>query len=322
MIPLPTNIKIIENKDNKALFEIEGLYPGYGVTMGNSLRRVLFSSLEGSAVTQIKIKNASHEFSTIDGVFEDVISIILNIKQLSFKMHSLEPQKLILKNKGEKVVTGADIDLPTQVELMNKDLHIATLTDKKSDFEMELQVERGLGYVSANQEKSEKLEVGQISVDAIFTPIRSVNFRVENMRIGKRTDFDRLFIEIETDGTITPEDALSESANILVDHFSLIRGKQNNEKEKIESVDNIDSKKKEIKKEKIDSGSSEKEDVKIEDLEISSRTLNILTKNNIKKVSGLLKKTEEFLMNLDGMGDKGLNEIKDVVKKLGFELKK
>ncbi len=321
MIPLPTNIKVIEKKDNKAFFEIEGLYPGYGVTIGNSLRRVLFSSLEGAAVTQIKIKNAHHEFSTIDGVFEDVISIILNVKQLSFKMHSLEPQKLILKVKGEKKITGADIELPTQVELMNKDLHIATLTDKKAEFEMELQVERGLGYVLANQEKNEKLEVGQISVDAVFTPIKNVNFRVENMRIGKRTDFDRLFLEVETDGTITPEDALSEAASTLVDHFLFIKGKHDKQKDVINDPETVGDSEKETKQEKKDS-SDNKDNIKIEDLDISSRTINILMKNNIKTVSGLLRKTDDFLMNLEGMGDKGVGEIKEILNKLGFELKK
>ncbi len=298
MIPLPTNLKVIEKKDNKAIFQVEGLYPGYGVTLGNSLRRVLYSSLEGAAVTQIKIKGVSHEFSTIPGVLEDVISIILNVKNLRFKTHSNEPQKAVLKVKGERKVSGLDIEIPTQLELANKDAHIVTLTDKKSSFEMELQIEKGLGYVPADQERGEKLEIGQIQIDAIFTPIRDVNFRVENMRVGKRTDFDRLFIEVETDGTIAPEDAFAQASKILVDHFSQIAGKDN--------------------------GMPEESDLgktKIDDLEISSRTANILLKNNIKTASGISKKTEKSLLKLEGMGDKGVMEIKSALKKIDMDLK-
>ena len=314
MIPLPTNLKVIEKKENKAIFQIEGLYPGYGLTVGNSLRRTLFSSLEGAAVTQVKIKGANHEFSTIDGILEDVISIILNVKQLRFKIHSDEPQKVLIKAKGEKKIKGSDIELPTQVELINKDNHIATLTDKKSEFEMELQIEKGLGYVSADQERGEKLEVGQISVDAIFTPIKNVNFRVDNMRVGKRTDYDRLFIEIETDGTVDPEEALSKASEILVNHFSFLLNK--NEKDALISEP--------IKKEEPEEELENQEDkeIKIEDLNLNSRTANILMKNNIKTVSGILRKSEESIMNLEGMGEKGLKEIKKIIKKLGFELKK
>ncbi len=303
MIPLPKSLKVVEKKDNKALFEIEGLYPGYGVTLGNSLRRVLYSSLQGAAVTQIKIKEVQHEFTTIPGVLEDIISIILNIKDLRFKIHSDEPQKAYIKAKGEKKVKSSDIQLPTQLELINKDIDIATLTDKKSSLEIEIQVEKGLGYVSADQERGEKLEIGQIPIDAIFTPIRNVNFRVENMRVGKKTDFDRLFIEVETDGTISPEEAFNKSSQILVDHFSHIINESETEKE--------------IKQEESDDTSK----MKIEDLKISARTLNILSKNNIKTVAGLTKKTEESIMNLEGMGDKGLQEINKALKKINFKLK-
>jgi len=222
MIPLPLQPKIIEKKDNLAIFEIEALYPGYGVTVGNTLRRVLLSSLSGAAITQIKIKGVPHEFSTIPGILEDVINIILNLKQLRFKIYTDEPQKATLKVKGEKEVKGSDFDLPAQVELINKNAKVCTLTDKKAELEMEIQIEKGLGYLPAEQrKKQEKLEIGQIALDAIFTPIKRVSFRVENMRVGERTDFDRLFLEIETDGTITPESALSEASEILVKHFSL-----------------------------------------------------------------------------------------------------
>jgi len=223
MINLPNKIKIIEEKNNWASFEIDGLYPGYGITIGNSLRRVLLSSLPGAAVTQLKIKGISHEFSTIEGVLEDVITIIMNLKQMRFKMYTDEPQKATLKVKGEKEVKGSDFEFPTQVELVNNDCHIATITDKKTELEMEIQIEKGIGYESAERRKKrEKLEIGAISVDAIYTPIKRVNYKVEDMRVGERTDFNRLILEIETDGTLAPKDALLYASDILVKHFSLI----------------------------------------------------------------------------------------------------
>lgn len=222
MIPLPSKPKIIKKEKNIANFEIEALYPGYGVTVGNSLRRVLLSSLEGAAATQMKIKGVPHEFSTIPGVLEDVIQIMLNLKQLRFKMYTAEPQKAILKVKGEKKVKGADFEIPAQLELINKDCHIATLTEKKSELEIEIQIEKGVGYSPRETRSKEKLEIGTIPLDAIFTPVRKVALRVENMRVGDRTDFDRLFLEVATDGTISPEDAFFQAADILVQHFSLI----------------------------------------------------------------------------------------------------
>ncbi len=221
MMPLPKSPKVVKKGKNKSIIEIEALYPGYGVTIGNSLRRVLISSLEGAAVTQMKIKGVSHEFSTIPGILEDSLTIGLNLKGLRFKVFNQEPQKATLKVKGEKEVKGSDFKLPSQMELVNKDYHIATLTDKKSEIEMEIQVERGIGYVPKEARKTEKSEVGVILLDAIFTPVKRVSLKVENMRVGKRTDFDRLFLEIETDGTISPEEAFSKASKILLDHFNL-----------------------------------------------------------------------------------------------------
>ena len=221
MIPLSSQPKIIEKKGNRALFEIESLYPGYGVTVGNSLRRVLLSSLEGSAVTQVKIKGAQHEFSTIPGVLEDVVTILLNIKQLRFKLHTEEPQRAVLKIKGQKVVKGSNFDLPAQVDLMNKDAQIATLSSKTASLEIEILIEKGLGYQPVEARKRGKLEIGTIALDAIFTPVRKVSYRIESMRVGERTDFDRLILDLETDGTISPEGAISQASDILVKHFSL-----------------------------------------------------------------------------------------------------
>jgi len=222
MISLPTKPKIIKKQKNKAVFKIEALYPGYGVTIGNSLRRVLLSSLEGAAVTQVKFKNVSHEFSTIDGVFEDVVNIMLNLKQMRFKVLSDESQKGNLKVKGKKEVKGSDFKLPSQLELVNKDCHIATLTDSKANLEMEIQVEKGTGYIPRELRKREKQEIGVVALDAVFTPVRQVAFRIENMRVGERTDFDRLFLEIETDGSVSPEQAFSQASEVLLKHFDLL----------------------------------------------------------------------------------------------------
>ncbi|MDP2930703.1 MAG: DNA-directed RNA polymerase subunit alpha [bacterium] len=222
MIPIFSKPKIVSEKGNRAVFEIESLYPGYGITIGNSLRRVLLSSLPGVAVTKMKIKDVAHEFSTIPGVYEDAIQIMLNLKKLRFKMFSEEPQKAVLKVKGEKEVKGRDFSLPSQLELVNKDEKVATLTDKKAELEIEIQVEKGIGYMPREKRKGEKLSVGEVLVDAIFGPVKKVGYLIENMRVGDRTDFDRLRIDIETDGTILPSAALSQAAEILVQHFSSI----------------------------------------------------------------------------------------------------
>jgi DNA-directed RNA polymerase subunit alpha len=223
MIPLPKAPKIIKKEKNKATFEIEALYPGYGVTIGNALRRVLLSSLEGAAVTQMKIKGVPHEFTTIPGVLEDVVTIMLNLKQLRFRMIGEEPQRATLKVKGEKEVKGSDFELPAQLELVNPDCHIATLTSKNAKLEMEILVEKGVGYLPRERKRKEKLEIGVIPVDAIFTPVKRVAMRTENMRVGERTDFDRLFLEIETDGTITPEEAFLKASEILINQFSFLK---------------------------------------------------------------------------------------------------
>ncbi len=220
MIPLPTSIKTKNISNNNSVFEIESLYPGYGVTLGNAIRRVLLSSLSGAAVTEVKIKDAPHEFATLKGVKEDVLHILMNIKQLRFKIFTEDPQTATLVVKGEKEVTGKDFELPADLKLANPDLHIATLTDKSAQLEIEIKVEKGMGYVF--EDKEIKKSVGVIGMDAIFTPIKKVNYVVENMRVGKRTDFDKLSLEVETDGTITPKEALSQSLDILVSQFQYI----------------------------------------------------------------------------------------------------
>jgi len=215
-------IKKVSETANIGVFEIEGLYAGYGLTVGNSLRRVLLSSLPGAAVTTIKIKGVPHEFSTMAGVKEDMVEVATNFKKLRFAMHTDEPQILNIDVKGEKTVSGADIEMPSDVELMNPETHLATLTDKKTEFSVEIRVERGLGYWPVERRSQEKLPVGAIALDAIFSPVQKVNYTVENMRVGDRTDYNRIKLEIETDGTISPSSALHKASNILKDHFEKV----------------------------------------------------------------------------------------------------
>lgn len=222
MIPFPKPIVIKEEAGNKGVFEIEELYPGYGATIGNSLRRVLLSSLEGAAVTRAKIKGVTHEFSTIPGIAEDVITIMLNLKQMRFKMHGTEPQTASLKIKGEKEIRGSDFKLPSQLELINTDIVIAHRTEKGGEFEMELQIERGVGYVPVLEQKKEKSEIGTIALDGIFTPVQNVSFKVEHMRVGEKTDFDRVILQVQTDGTMRPALAVQTAIEILQKHFERI----------------------------------------------------------------------------------------------------
>ncbi|HOB90242.1 MAG TPA: DNA-directed RNA polymerase subunit alpha [Candidatus Colwellbacteria bacterium] len=216
------NIKTISEDNKIGKFSVEGLYPGYGLTLGNSLRRVLLSSLPGAAITQFKVKGILHEFSTIPGVVEDVVEIGLNLKKIRFQFFADEPQVLTLKIKGEKDVVAGDIEASTQVVVMNPEEHLFTVTDKKADVEMEITVDKGLGYVPVERRKTEKLEIGVVALDAIFTPVQAVSFKVDNMRVGDRTDYNKLDLEIVTDGTITPSDALHKAGNILLDHFKKI----------------------------------------------------------------------------------------------------
>jgi DNA-directed RNA polymerase subunit alpha len=312
MISLPLPPKVIQKKKNQAVFEVEGLYPGYGVTIGNALRRVLLSSLQGAAITEVKIKGVPHEFSTIPGVLEDTIMILLNIKNLRFKIFEGESQKVQLKVKGENEVKGSDFKCPSQIKLANPDLHIATITDKKTELDIEINVERGIGYVPKDQMKIKKAEIGAIAVDAIFTPIRNVNFQVENMRVGDRTDFDKLSLEIETDGTITPEEAFFEACALLIKHFNIIfegkAGKEENQT--LETKTSEDS-------ETVEDATK----VLVEDLKLTGRTLNALLNNGIKTVGGIVRKSEKSLAELEGMGDKAISEIKRKIKKLGLDLK-
>lgn len=307
-ITLPLKYKLIKSEGNSAVFEIDNLYPGYGITLGNAMRRILLSSLKGSAITMVKIKGASHEFSTVPHVIEDVVEIILNLKQVRFRLDGDQPQHVTLKIKGEKKVTAKDIITPSQVVVINTDAHIATLTDKKAELEIELTIEKGLGYVPVEQRRKEKLEIGAIAVDAIFTPIRKVNYEVENMRVGDRTDFNKIKLLIETDGSISPEESLQKAVGILISQFNSVIS-ENKEKEESKINEQPIEVSEDITK------------IKIEDINLSTRTVNALTENGIKTIGGLVKKTESALKELEGMGDAGIKEIKKVLTKLGLSLK-
>jgi len=221
-ISLPNHAKVADLGKNKFSVTLEPLYPGYGVTIGNAMRRVLLSSMPGAAVTAVKIKFTDHEFSTIPNVKEDVIQIILSLKQLRLKSFSQEPVKVGIKVKGEKVVTGADIKETDQVQVINKDLHIATLDNKSAEFDMELTVEQGRGYVPVEARENQKQEVGVIAIDSIFTPVKSVHFDITNVRVGQLTNFDKLEIVMETDGSINGQEAMDIASHILVDHFTML----------------------------------------------------------------------------------------------------
>jgi DNA-directed RNA polymerase subunit alpha len=301
-IQLP-ELKPEKEEGNRATFTIEPLYSGYGMTLGNSLRRVLLSSLGGAAVTAVKIDNVAHEFSTIKGVKEDVVEILLNLKRLRFRVYSDEPQFLILAKSGRGSVTAADIKTSSDVEIANPELHIASIEDDKAKLGMEIRVEKGRGYVPVENRDGEKLEVGMIAVDAIYSPVQRVRYNVENTRVGQVTDLDRLVIEIETDGTISPSVALSQAAQILVEHFSVIAGRP------------VEIAAPAAPGERTDQTAAK---ILIEEINFSPRTTNALLNNDIKTMKDLLRLSDQELKDLKGFGAKAYDEVKDKIAEMGF----
>ncbi len=330
-ISLPSKPRIVSEDGNKGVYEIDGLYAGYGHTLGNSLRRIILSSLPGAAVTLVKIDGVSHEFSTIPGVKEDVINILLNLKKTRFKMLVDEPQKMTISVKGVKNVTAKDIKVAGQVEVLNEDQHLATLTDKDSKLEIELTVEKGLGYVSRENIHKDKVDVGVMVLDAIFTPIRRVNYEVENMRVGEKTDYNRLRFSIETDGIISPREALEKSIEIMIKHLKEIIGFKDEDLAIIEEAEKISEEAgKQAKEEEDMDGEEEKEEIeedkevlktRVEDLQLSSRTLNLLSDAGIRTVGGLARKKEEDLLEVEGIGKKAVQEIRRALGNYGLILK-
>ncbi len=310
-ILLPSKPKIISEEEFSGVYEIDGLYPGYGHTLGNSLRRIILSSIPGVAITSIKIDGVQHEFSTMDGVKEDVINIILNLKKVRFKILTDEAQTVELKVKGIKDVTAGDITVPGQVEVLNPEQPIATITDKNTNLSIEMKIQKGLGFVSREVHQKEKVDIGTIAMDAIFTPIRRVNYEVENMRVGDRTDFNKLRISIQTDGSISAKETLEQSIVTMIEQLKAIVGFKEPEVEVPEVSE----------KEEEKEDDSEFLKTRIETLDLSARTINALSNANIRTVGGLARKKEEDMGDIDGLGAKGIQEIKKVLSNFGITLK-
>jgi len=317
-VSLPSKPRVVTEEDFRGVYEVDGLYPGYGHTLGNSLRRIILSSLPGCAITQVKIDGVEHEFSTIDGVKEDVITILLNLKRVRLSMHHEEPMTITLKASGPGVVTAAHIDAPSQIEVLNPEQPIAEITAKGTSLDIEMTVEHGLGYVPREVHKKDKVEIGAIALDAVFTPIRRVNYEVENMRVGDRTDFNRLRVFIETDGTLTPRDAFENSISIMIHQLKAIVGFQ---EEAPETPTETAPESPETTEKSDDEVSPEVLKTRIETLDLSSRTHSALEEASIRTVGGLVRKRKDDILALDGIGEKGLEEIEEVIKGFNVSLK-
>ncbi|RKY34011.1 MAG: DNA-directed RNA polymerase subunit alpha [Candidatus Omnitrophota bacterium] len=289
-------------------FIAEPLERGYGVTLGNSLRRTLLSSIEGAAVTAIRIEGVPHEFSTIKGVREDVPQIVLNIKNVVLRSYSKGPRKIYIKAYGEKEVKAGEIITDESIEVINPDSHIATLTSKDASLQIEMEVGRGRGFVPAEMNKREDMPIGTIPIDSIFTPIKKVNFKVENARVGKRTDYDKLILEIWTNGSIEPKEALIYASKVLSKHLELFFTLGEIPEEEVE----------ELTPEEI--SFYEKLKIPVSELELSVRSANCLREANIKILADLVEKTEAEMLSYRNFGKKSLNEIVNLLKSMGFSL--
>ncbi len=306
-ITLPSKPRIVSEENMQGIYEIDSLYPGYGHTLGNSLRRIILSSLTGAAITQVKIEGVPHEFATIEGVRETVMEMLLNLKRVHFVLHGDEPQVISLKAKGTTEVAAKDFNLPSQVEIMNPEQHIADLSGKAS-LELEATIERGLGYVAREILTKEKADIGTIALDATFTPIRRVNYEVENMRVGDRTDFNRLRILIETNGTVAPREALEQSIEIMIHQLKAVIGFQENVQKEAAGEDSSE-------------GTVDPAKIKVADLGLSARVAAALEGAGIKSAAGLARKTADALKELDGIGEKAIEEISETLAGFGLTLK-
>ncbi len=315
-IILPSKPRIVKEDNVSGVYEIDGLYPGYGHTLGNSLRRIILSSIPGASITALSIDGVKHEFSTIDGIKEDVIAIILNLKKTRFKLHGDDAQKATLHIKGAKTITAKDITIPSQLEVMNTEQYICESTAKDVDIAIEITVEKGLGYIPREVLQKEKADIGTIFLDASFTPIRRASYEVENMRVGDRTDHNRLRVTIETDGTITPHEALESSIHTMITQLQSIVGFR---EQVIDMPMEAAPAPVEETGDALDITDASK--VKIEDLGLSTRTENALVGAAVRTAGGLARKSETDLLSTDGLGEKGITEIKKALSDLGLELK-
>ena len=308
-IEKPTIECIYSNDDpNYGKFVVEPLERGYGTTLGNSLRRILLSSLPGVAVTSVKIDGILHEFSTIPGVKEDVTEIILNLKKLAVKLNNENEKRVLINAIGPKEVTASDILIDSDVEIFNPELHIATL-DENATLVMEINLARGRGYVPADMNKDESTPISVIPTDSIYTPVRKCNFTVENTRVGQVTDFDKLILEIWTDGSISPSEGVSIGAKIMQEHLNLF----------VELNDSAEDL--EIMVEKEENQKEKALEMTIEELELSVRSFNCLKRASINTVEELTHKTEEDMMKVRNLGKKSLDEVKYKLEELGLSLK-
>lgn len=325
-IILPSKPKTILEEGSKGVYEIDGLVPGYGYTLGNSLRRIILSSLRGAAVTAVKIDGVSHEFSTIEGVKEDVITILLNLKNVRFSIVGDDAQKVLLSVRGPKLVTAKDISPNGSVEIINTDQYICEITGKSS-LEVELTIEKGLGFVPRDQHHKGKADIGTIFLDAIFSPIRRVSYDVEEMRVGDKTNFNRLRMTIETDGTITPREAFEQSVSTMIEQLAAIISVDSNKI--IEEVQSTFIAPAPVEKELVNSPTEDGDDIDVTDvlknridgIGLSTRTLNALSAANIRTVGGIARKKIEDLLEVDGIGDKGITEIKEALAQFNLSLK-
>ncbi len=302
------NIQCVEKSEGYAKFVMEPLERGFGSTLGNSMRRVLLSCLPGAAVTRVRIDGVLHEFSTIKGVTEDVVGVVMNLKGLAVKTYVDEPKTLILDVTGPMDVTAEDISLDADVEILNPDMHILTL-EKDASVYMEITVEKGRGYVLADKNKENDMPIGVIPVDSLFTPVRKVNFTVENTRVGQMTDYDKLSIELWTNGTIAPDEAVSLSAKILSEHLAQFVALTDH----VQNVE-IMVEPEEDKKEKV-------LEITIEELDLSVRSYNCLKRAGINTVEELIKRNEEEMMKVRNLGRKSLEEVEQKLAALGLSLR-
>jgi DNA-directed RNA polymerase subunit alpha len=328
-IVLPKKINVVSEDIYNGVYEIEGLYPGYGHTLGNSLRRIILSSLPGVSIISVKIKGADHEFATLHGVKEDVLTILLNLKRVRFALHSNEGQTVTLKTKGPQKVTAGMFDAPGDVEIMSPQQHIAEITSN-TDFEIELRLEKGIGFVSKEDFTHEKTDIGEILVDAIFSPIRKVNYEVEDMRVGDRTDYNLLRINLQTDGSISAKDALESALGIMISQFKAILDLKEIENVKetssfdvhgiahdqdgdddiilVEDVINEDEKVELLK-------------TRVDTLDFSVRTEKALNAASIRTLGGIVQKTSDDLLDLEGFGQKSLDEVTETLATFKLTLK-
>lgn len=305
-----TKIEYAELSETYGKFVVEPLERGFGVTLGNALRRILLSSIPGAAVTSVKIEGVLHEFSTISGVVEDVTQIMLNLKELTLRLHTDKPKLLRLDVKGKKEVTAQDVQLDAEVDILNPDLHIATLDKKDARLAMELVVERGKGYVLAEKHRKSEHVIGVIPVDSIFTPVQKVNYIVEDTRGGQATEMDRLVLEVWTDGSLRPEETVQEAARVLIDSFKLFAG-MGEEGEAFPGME-----------QGADAQMAKLYAMPVEELDLSVRPYNCLKRAGINTVGDLMQRSEEEIVSVKNFGRKSLDEVREKLSTLGLSLKK